>query len=157
MVLLQRRFVSMLPEIIEADISRDMEHPRHETAVVAERVTVFQDPKEHFLGKIVRNGLVACHSKEEIEQRAVMTVEEYAKFRDITALDGLHEVLVTFRHARAQFLLKRIPPLFVLILMGGPPAPMVKFVSPSSIRPRTVTGKSDCTPPRLVLVSMLAE
>src|SRR5262245_2836164 len=84
-VFVQARIGSMLPEVIEVGIARDLEHPGREGNAIAERMPIFQDPKKHLLSKIVSNRLAPSHSKEKIEQRAVMPVEKHTEFSDITA------------------------------------------------------------------------
>src|SRR5262249_39080010 len=65
-------------------------------------------------------------------------------------VEGLFLARSDFRSdeiSHRYILFKRIPPLWVVALISGPPAPTLKLRFESSSRPRTLTGKSEFTRP----------
>ncbi len=75
-----------------------MEQPGFEPAFGAEGVPVFQDPKEDILHEVLCNSPAARHLCKEIEQRAVVPLEQQAQFFHIAILGGEHDVFVRYSH-----------------------------------------------------------
>ena len=65
--LMRQRFHLTLPEVVRADISRNLVHPAAEVAVFPECVSIFQHPHEDFLSKVLARRSVGRHSKEKSE------------------------------------------------------------------------------------------
>src|SRR5262249_54583121 len=86
------------PVMIESGISRDMKHPRLETALGAESGAVFQHPKENVLDEVFGKASIARHPDKEIEKSAMMPVEKHRKFGNIAVPHRQHQVFILLDH-----------------------------------------------------------
>jgi hypothetical protein len=97
-VLRQWSFALVFSEMIESRIAGDVKHPCLEPAVVPKGFAILQHPEKDVLNEVLRDRPAADHPGKEVEQSAVVPIEQYPEFLNVTVSDGKHQVFVGFRH-----------------------------------------------------------
>src|SRR5215831_12685755 len=92
----------MLPVIVDPAVPRNMEHPGLEVAFLTKRIPVFQHPEEDILDEIFGDAPAARHFCKEIEEPAVMPVEQQAQLFHIAVFHGHHQVFVRLNHLASK-------------------------------------------------------
>ena len=93
---------AVLPVVVGSCVPRDMEHPGLEAAFISKRPAVLQDSEKDVLHEILCGGPVAGHFCKEIEQPAVVPVEEEAELVGVSFSYGEHQLFVGLVHFHSR-------------------------------------------------------
>ena len=84
----------VLARLVEVGVARDLVHPRRKIRSRLKRLPVFQHAKKHFLHQVLTQPAIGGEPQEEVEEHAVMAVEQNADAFHVAVANREHDQVI---------------------------------------------------------------
>ena len=102
-LILQRQYAFLLPQVIDMGVPGDLEHPDGELVRSLVAGPVLENARENVLDQVFADAPVARQAEEEVEEQDMMSLEEDGQLFHLSVPDGFHQVVVVRCHGFRLF------------------------------------------------------